>query len=130
MKDSYDEMAEQFLKDTKTKFSVKWIGYRKHFVDDKQCRHIFLCTFKRNGKQFSVNFGQSIAAGGKTPNAYDVLSCLQKYDVGGLSDFCSDFGYDEDSKKAEKIYNAVCKEFDNVCKIWTDEEIERLQEIY
>jgi hypothetical protein len=66
---------------------------------------------------------------GEEPTAYDILACLQKYDVGSFEDFCSEFGYDEDSKTAEKIYKAVCKEFDNVCKIWTDEEIELLQEI-
>lgn len=65
----------------------------------------------------------------KEPTAYDVLACLQKYDVGSLSDFCSEFGYDEDSKKAGKVYVAVCKEYDNVCKIWTDDEISQLQEI-
>ena len=63
------------------------------------------------------------------PTAYDVLSCLQKYDVGIFSEFCSEFGYDEDSMKAEKIYEAVCKEWDMVQKLWTDDEIEELRKI-
>lgn len=66
---------------------------------------------------------------GIPPTAYDVLTCLQKYGVGTFEDFCSEFGYDEDSRTAEKTYKAVVKEYDNVCKIWTDEEIEELQEI-
>ena len=33
------------------------------------------------------------------------------------------------NKTAEKTYHAVCKEYDNVCKIWSDEEIEELREI-
>jgi hypothetical protein len=65
----------------------------------------------------------------KAPTNYDILACLQKYDVGSFLDFCSDFGYNEDSKKAQKIYHAVCKEYDNVCKIWNDSEIELLNEI-
>jgi hypothetical protein len=65
----------------------------------------------------------------KIPTNYDILACLQKYDVGNFDDFCSEFGYDEDSRKAEKTYNAVCKEYDNVCKIWSEEEIKILQEI-
>lgn len=65
----------------------------------------------------------------KIPTNYDVLTCLQKYEVGTLQDFCSDFGYEADSIKANRIYKDVCKEFDNVCKIWSDEEIEELQEI-
>ena len=63
------------------------------------------------------------------PTAYDVLACLTKNDPGTFEDFCSEFGYDEDSRKAEKIYNAVLDEWRNVCALFTDEEIEQLQEI-
>ena len=64
-----------------------------------------------------------------TPTNYTILSCLQKYEVGTFADFCSEFGYSEDSRAAEKTYKAVCKEYDNVFKIWNDLEIEKLQEI-
>jgi hypothetical protein len=63
------------------------------------------------------------------PTAYDVLTCLQKHDVGTFKDFCSEFGYDEDSRKAEKIFRAVVVEYGNVRKIWSEEEIELLREI-
>ena len=63
------------------------------------------------------------------PNAYDVLACITKYDVGTFEDFCGDFGYDTDSRTAEKTYKAVYNEWLNVCRIWTDEEIKDLQEI-
>ena len=79
-------------------------------------------SFLNNGKSDFIHYP-------KEPTAYGVLACLQKYDVGTFENFCGDFGYDEDSRTAEKTYKAVVKEFDNVCKIWTDEEIEQLQEI-
>lgn len=63
------------------------------------------------------------------PTAYDVLTCLTKIDPGTLEDFCSEFGYDTDSKKAERTYNAVCKEWQNIRALWTDAEIAKLQEI-
>ena len=63
------------------------------------------------------------------PSAYDVLACLTKYNPGTLEDFCSEFGYDPDSKKAEKIYVSVLEEFKNVAMLWNDQEIEILQEI-
>lgn len=66
---------------------------------------------------------------GVPPTAYDILSCLTKYDVGTFEDFCCDYGYDIDSRKAEKIYNAVLEEWSNVQRIWTDAEIEALREI-
>lgn len=63
------------------------------------------------------------------PTEYDILTCLQKYDVGTFENFCDEFGYDTDSRKAEKTYQAVCEEYKNVCTIWSDTEIEQLQEI-
>lgn len=63
------------------------------------------------------------------PSDYDVLACLQKYDVGTFNDFCSEFGHDADSKKAEKIYNGVVKEYLQVSSIFSESEIEELQEI-
>jgi len=63
------------------------------------------------------------------PDAYSILACLTKYDCGTFEDFCSEFGYDTDSKKAEKTYNAVKDEYMNVCALFTDAEIEQLQGI-
>jgi len=61
------------------------------------------------------------------PSSYDVLACLQKYEVGTFEDFCSNFGYEEDSRKSENIYKAVLKEYDNLCKLFSDEELEVMQ---
>lgn len=63
------------------------------------------------------------------PSAYDLLSCLTKYDPGTFENFCADFGYDSDSRKAEKIHDNVVKEWEQVKSIFTEYEIERLQEI-
>ncbi len=63
------------------------------------------------------------------PSEYSVLACLTKFDPGSFEDFCNEFGYDEDSRTAERTYNAVVKEWQNVCMIWTDDEIEELREI-
>ena len=65
----------------------------------------------------------------EAPTAYSVLACLQKYDFGTFEDFCSEFGYDTDSRTAEKTYKAVLDEWLNVQKLFTDKEIEILQEI-
>ena len=65
----------------------------------------------------------------KQPSEYDVLACLTKYDPETFEDFCSNFGYEEDSLKAEKVYKAVVNEWHNVAMLWNDKEIEQLQEI-
>ena len=63
------------------------------------------------------------------PTAYDVLACMTKYDPGTFENFCSEFGYDEDSRTAERIYFAVQKKYSQLAKIFTPEQLEEMQEI-
>ncbi len=63
------------------------------------------------------------------PSPYSVLASLIKHDVGSFKDFCSEFGYNDDSIKATKIYKAVLNEYNNIKMLWTDSEIEQLQEV-
>jgi len=63
------------------------------------------------------------------PTNYDILTCLTKYDPDTFEDFCSEFGYDEDSRKALKVYEAVKKEFTDLCTLFNDEELTELAEI-
>ena len=77
-------------------------------------------------------FGQSLKDsnnGNTPPTAYDVLASLTKYEVGDFGDFCSAYGYDIDSRKAYKTYKAVLKEWKNVDRLFSSEQIELLQEI-
>ena len=151
---AYEKKAQDFLQKTDTVMIVAWVKYDKHFDDDKDKRDIYQITLKRGARLWSFAFGQSVVASGKyilaetgervrehrgrshnankyyeEPGAYAVLAAITKYDVGTLKNFCDEFGYDVDSKKAEKTYGAVCQEWQNVQKLWTDAEIEALQEI-
>lgn len=66
---------------------------------------------------------------GKTPNSYDVLSSLQCYELEDFINFCSEFGYNIDSIKAEKIYKAVLNEYNNLKMLYSNEELNKLAEI-
>lgn len=66
---------------------------------------------------------------GIAPNCYDVLACLTKYDPGTFENFCGEFGYDTDSRKAKKTYKAVRKEYQNLRALFTDSEMELMAEI-
>jgi hypothetical protein len=133
MNTDYNKQAKDFLKETGTTFRCKFKGYGQHFDSDKKdhaSRNIYRINLKRDGKSYNFDFGQSMAGTAKNeiPTAYDVLACIQKYDVGNFEDFCADFGYDTDSRKAKKTYHAVLKEFQNVNYLFSD-VIEKLQEI-
>lgn len=133
----YEKQAIDFLKVTDTKFKAVFIENGIHWEGDKDYRDIFKVTFKRDNRSFSLRFGQSIAqstgTGDNLPHAYDVLTCLTKYEVEDFDYFCGEFGYDDlklsEYPKIKKTWKACKKEYSNVCKIWTKEEIELLQEI-
>ena len=127
----YEKQAEDFLKKTQTTFKVKFIKNGLYFPDDKEPRDIYRITLVCRGKKYSFRFGTSIndTEQKKEPTPYDVLASLTKYNPDTFEDFCSSYGYDEDSRKAEKTFKAVVKEWENISDLWTGEEINKLQEI-
>lgn len=64
-------------------------------------------------EQMTIVFSMGFAHNGKQPGADDVLNCIA-LDSGALEmsfgDFCSEFGYDEDSRKAERTWEACKKQ--------------------
>jgi hypothetical protein len=125
---NYQKQANQFAAKHNVKLSVIDSSYRKYFNDDKQSRFVFKLHLTRNKKQYTFDFGQSIAAGAEEPTMYDVLTCLTKYDPESFEDFCNEFGYSEDSISAHKTYKAVCREYAAVERLFGD-VIEELREI-
>ena len=126
----YIKQAEKFLKDTNTKFKVKYYDYAPYFSEDKESREIYKVTLRNKNGSYTFKFGQSIADQGQEPTAYDVLASVTKYDVGSFEQFCSEFGYEEDSRMAEKTYKAVLKEWDNISRLFnTESDMEKLQAI-
>jgi hypothetical protein len=92
--------------------------YRPYWDDDKECRYVFKMRLIRNRKSYTFTFGQSLFAGSKTPTMYDVLSCLQKYDCGTFEDFCREYGYDTDSRRAERTYKGCVKEYNAIVRLF------------
>lgn len=70
-----------------------------------------------------------VVKGRVPPSPYDVLAALTKYDPGTFEEFCSSYGYDDDSRKAEGIYKSVLTEWRNMQILFSDVEIDALCEI-
>lgn len=64
-----------------------------------------------------------------TATEYDILACLSKYPVGTFKEFCEEFGYDDDSIAAMRTWEGCREEYDALCRIFTPEQMEALQEI-
>lgn len=157
MTTQYEQQAHDFLNKTNAKINTKFICYDKHFSSDDQSRDIYEVTIERHGKKpFVFRFGQSIMYSSgyvekcaqqrldrgepvrkvaaykksaiKHPSSYDILAALTKSDPETFDDFCSNYGYSNDSRKAENIYFAVQKEWREVNRLFGD-VLEELQNI-
>lgn len=128
----YQAQGENFLRKTGTKMTVKFVRYGPYFPGEKESRDIFRVTFTRNGEKMSVLFGQSIndstGGGDKPPTAYNILACITKNAPRTFKEFCCEYGYDEDSRKAMSVFKAVEREWKKVNRLFGD-VIEELREI-
>lgn len=78
------------------------------------------------------DFEEKIKKGKPTP--YDILACLTKYEPGSMEDFFSEFGFEincaQDMFDFFETYNACVKEYNDLCRIFTEEQMEKLREIW
>jgi hypothetical protein len=143
----YKKQADDFMTKTGTTMEAVLLGTYKYFADDKDKRDVYKITLKRNGKEYSFDFGQSLAnsyyykeaeAQKKAyrannygffkpikkseliPTCYDVLASIEKYDTGSFDDWCSNFGYETDSRKALETYLKCQEQFDNINRLFHD----------
>lgn len=126
----YLEQAKNFLNKAHAKCKIVYGGIsRNENWEEKTKRNWYDVTITTPRGTMTYVFWNSIYNAEAMPNEYDVLACLGKYDVGTFEDFCSEFGYDEESRMAERIYIAVIKEYKDLTRIFTEDQMEELSKI-
>lgn len=65
MENEYELKANQFLEETGTKFSFKFLKWDFYFEDDKDKRDIYEITLEKGERTYTFTFGQSIAHSGE-----------------------------------------------------------------
>ena len=85
--------------------------------------HHYICTLTGPGGEYTFDFWGSIADrdNGEEANAYDVLACLGYNCPAEYADFCAEFGYDEDSRKARATWRACLRQARALARIFPDE---------
>lgn len=76
---------------------------------DKWEHDAWKVTLHFQGRQLTTDFRSGTGHNGEPPSAADVVSSLLLDADSGdriFDDFCSDLGYDPDSRKAERIWKA------------------------
>ena len=130
-----NQQAKDFLVSCDATMEINLIGKRNPEWDG--CPHNAYQFIIRTplGTMESVFYDSAYntAKGINGVTEYAILSCLEKYDVGTIRDFVREFGYEvhswDDVEHIQKTYDAVVREYHNVCAIFTTEQIEKLREI-
>lgn len=132
----YVKAAEQFCKRNGIKITIVYSGMESPEWDAGREVNVYDVYIRRPSRHHSmkVKFYDSLANtwDGKRPSKYDVLACLEKYDVGTIEDFVSEFGYEvnswNDVKRIERTYKAVVRQYKQVQRVFED-CIDELREI-
>lgn len=126
-----EKQANDFLKETGAEIKIRFLKNDVYFPEDTQTRDIYKFTISRGLSKYSGKFGASLkdTEERNTPNAYDILSCLTKYEPESLDEFAEVYGYTKPSV-ATRIHKAVKKEYEGLKNIFTDREMEKMADIF
>lgn len=130
------ERAKEILRNCNARMTINYAGCDCNADwGDNTLRDYYSVTISKGRKRMHLTFWNSVydTETHTAPEEYDILACLQKYDVGTLDDFVSEFGYEihslEDYRKVERTYKAVRKEYADLCRLFDEPEMEMLREV-
>ena len=126
----YQKQAREFLEKHGITFEHKKGNNKASWEPSGQNYSV---TLQQNGKHVTFDFWGSIhdKEDGIDLDAYSVLSCIS-FDLfcpDEFEDFCGEFGYDTDSRKALKTFHKCASFAAQLQAFFTEEQIEDLQEI-
>jgi hypothetical protein len=103
----------EFIRQNKISLSAVYTDANA-LMNDTRMDH-WKCVFRSGKRRMTVTFSKGPGHNGAEPTAEEVLDCLAS-DASGVQnarsfdDWCSEYGYDTDSRKAEKIYKACVRQ--------------------
>jgi hypothetical protein len=97
-----------FILTSKVSMTAELVDRNPHMSDMPDGSTHWRCVFKRGKSRLTIPFSMG-PAHTREPEAADVLDCLASDSAGyenaqSFEDWCAEYGYDTDSRKAERIY--------------------------
>jgi hypothetical protein len=120
----------QFINRYGIKFKATWAQDNPNMTDPIPGASHWRCTFSIGRRRLTTPFSMG-PAHSHEPQAAEVLDCIAS-DVSGLEnagsfeDWCSDYGYDTDSRKAEKTYNIIKRQAEKLRDLLNEARYEEL----
>ena len=121
IRNKYDKMAEDFLEKHNATITFEMIGKRVQPWGIAMV-NVYRFTIERDGMEYSGTFYTSYndTRDNVEPTAYDVLACVQKYEVGTYHEFCEKYRYDICYRESEEIYKRVLAEEIGIRRLFGD----------
>ncbi len=112
---------QAFINQYRVKFIAEKTDNNPNMSDMPAGSAHWKCIIRRvGGRRMTVYFSQGPAIC-KEPTAADVLDCLASdasgYDGRDFEEWASEYGYDIDSRRAEKTWNAIGKQVDDLKRV-------------
>jgi hypothetical protein len=107
------QSLRSFIKDTHIRMSSEYADANPNMQNETEMNH-YKVVLKSKGKQLTTFFSMGLGLT-REPETENVLDCLAS-DASGyenaqsFEDWCSEYGYDTDSRKAEKTFNIIAKQ--------------------
>lgn len=120
---------KQFVEKHALNFRGRSIRERKDGLMDGDMLH-FRVRFSQGRYGFSLYFSQGRGIN-HPPTSQDVLSCLASDAAGyenarSFEEWASEYGYDTDSRKAEKIFRSVKRQAEQLKRLLGDDSYQEL----
>jgi hypothetical protein len=101
---------DEFVKQYRIRMSAARAQSNPNMPDSSSMDH-WKCVLRRPSHTLTVFFSMGYGHNGKEPTAEEVLDCLASDaasidNTRGFEDWCSDMGFDIDSRKAEQTFKA------------------------
>jgi hypothetical protein len=100
-----------FIRDNHVRLTAERTDHNPHMDDDARNMDHWKCKLIVGPRSMTVYFSKGFAHNGAEPTAPEVLDCLAS-DASSVvdasfEDWCSEYGYDTDSRKAEQTYKTI-----------------------
>lgn len=121
----------QFISRNGIHMTCKRVDSNPNMEDSGSPMNHWRCTLRFRGRQMTLVYSMGMAFD-REPQPWNVLHCLAA-DAAGLDsaggcfeEWAADYGYDPDSRKAERIFRAVTRQTAKLRKLLGEETYETL----
>ena len=119
---------EEFIRKNSIKATAEKVESNPN-MENWEANH-YRVTLTAGEQEFTTYFSKGFALKGE-PTAEEVLECLAADSAGieyagTFEDWAAEFGYDQDSREAEKVYNACVKHAEKLRSFLGEEKYNEL----